>query len=68
MKSIFKTSFASDGVVGDNYKNLIFNKVIVYNYVCAMLALRRPYLLIDKAMVNNNTIFNVKQTSTSQFC
>ncbi len=46
-----------------SYMNIIFNNVIVYNYVCAMLALRRPYLLIDEAMVNNNTTFNVKQTS-----
>jgi len=69
MKSIFKTSFASDGVVGDKTTRTLYStKVIVYNYVCAMLALRRPYLLIDEAMVNNNTIFNVKQTSTSQFC
>jgi hypothetical protein len=28
-----------------------------------MFALRRPYLLIDEAMVNKNTTFNVKQTS-----
>jgi hypothetical protein len=42
---------------------LIFKNVIVYNYVCAMWALRRPYLLIDEAMVNNNITFNAKQTS-----